>query len=33
VTIPFAETRAYLHRVRDLEGVYAKAYGLSQRSG
>ena len=33
VTIRFAETRAYLHRVHDLEGVYAKAYGLSTRSG
>jgi soluble lytic murein transglycosylase len=33
VTIRFAETRAYLERVHDLEGVYAKAYGLSRRSG
>jgi peptidoglycan lytic transglycosylase len=32
VTIPFAETRAYLERVHDLEGVYAKAYGLSKGS-
>jgi len=33
VAIGFAETRAYVVRVHQLEGIYAKAYGLSGSAG